>query len=182
MRNKPRVNHRLLPHTTMSMRDKSVINESHPMIILKEKFICSLNQKFWMPYSNYHFFYKTMCLLSGREFSGSHCRLRTPFYTFTSFHHWKRINHIYRVCSDPRARPDPVGGSEPKPRGCLFNSFYSHFIMFSFSKVSRPESPARPEGQIRTRARFTPTFSFILTNIYLCYIILGFRLHGSIFK
>ena len=85
-------------------------------------------------------------------------------------------------CSNPRARPDPVGGSEPKPRGRSFNYFYSHFIMFSFSKVSRPESPTRPEGQIRTGARFTPTASFILTNIYLCYIILGFRLHGSIFK
>ena len=88
---------------------------------------------------------------------------------------------IYGVVT-PRARPDPVGGSEPKPRGRSFNSFYSHFISFSFSKVSRPESPSRPEGQIRTGARFTPTFSFILSNIYLCYIILGFRLHRSIFK
>ena len=48
--------------------------------------------------------------------------------------------------------------------------------------MSRPESPARPEGQIRTGARFTPTFSFILSNIYLGYIILGFRLRESIFK
>ena len=30
----------------------------------------------------------------GSEFSGSH---RTPSYTFTSFHRWKRINHIYQV-------------------------------------------------------------------------------------
>ena len=80
MGNKPRVNHRLLPHTTMSMRDKSVIDESHPMIILKAKVICSLNQNFWMSYSNDHFFYKTKCL-----------RLRTPSYTFTGFHRWKRI-------------------------------------------------------------------------------------------
>ena len=48
--------------------------------------------------------------------------------------------------------------------------------------MSRPESLARPEGQIRTGARFTPTFSFILSNIYLCYTILGFRLRESIFK
>ena len=46
----------------------------------------------------------------------------------------------------------------------------------------QPESPTRPEGQIRTGAWFTPTFSFILSNIYLCYMVLGFRLRGSIFK
>ena len=86
------------------------------------------------------------------------------------------------LCSDPRARFDPVGGSESKPRGHSFNSFYSHFISISFSKMSRPKSLAQLEGQIRNRAQFTPTFSFILSNIYLCYIILGFRLRGSIFK
>ena len=48
--------------------------------------------------------------------------------------------------------------------------------------MSQPESLVRPEDWILTRARFTPTFSFILSNIYLCYIILGFRLRGSIFK
>ena len=48
--------------------------------------------------------------------------------------------------------------------------------------MSRLEFPARPDGQIRTGARFTPTFSFILSNIYLCYIIFGFRFRGSIFK
>ena len=86
MGNKPRVDHRLLPHTTMSMRDKSLIDESHPMIILKAKVICFLNQNFWMSYSNDHFFYKTKCL-----------RLHMPSYTLTGFHRWKRINHIYRV-------------------------------------------------------------------------------------
>ena len=63
MSNKPRVNHRLIPHTYMSMRDKSVIDESHPMIILKAKVICYLNQNFLMSYSNDNFFYKTMCFL-----------------------------------------------------------------------------------------------------------------------
>ena len=41
--------------------------------------------------------------------------------------------------------------------------------------MSRPESPARPEGRIRTRARFTPTLSIILSKHFLCYFSLGFR-------
>ena len=70
MSNKLRVNHRLLPHTPISMHDKSFIDESHPMIILKAKVICSLNQNFWMSYLNDHFFYKTMCLLWAANFWG----------------------------------------------------------------------------------------------------------------
>ena len=55
--------------------------------------------------------------------------------------------------------------------GCPFNSFSYHFIKFSFSKVSRPESPTRPDWWIQAGARFTPTFSiktfcFILLNFY----------------
>ena len=72
------------------------------------------------------------------------------------------------VCSDPRTRPDPIGESEPKPRGCsILFLFIFCVIQFSFSKVSRPESPARPEWRIRTGARFTPTFSFILTKRFI---------------
>ena len=43
--------------------------------------------------------------------------------------------------------------------GCPFNPFSYHFIKFSFSKVSRSESPTRPERRIRIGALFTPTFS-----------------------
>ena len=74
-------------------------------------------------------------------------------------------------CSDPRARPDPIGESEPKPWGRPFNSFILNFIKFSFSKVSRPESQARPEWRIRIGARFIPTFSFILSK----HLIMSFR-------
>ena len=71
-----------------------------------------------------------------------------------------------------RARPDSVGESEPKPRGHPFNFFIFilHVIKFSFSKVSRPESPARPEGRVRTGARFTLTFSFYLIKTFI-YVI-----------
>ena len=64
----------------------------------------------------------------------------------------------------PEPEPDPIGESEPKPGERPFNSFILHVIKFSFSKVSRPESPSRPERWVRTGARFTPTFSFILSK------------------
>ena len=64
----------------------------------------------------------------------------------------------------PKPGPTRMGESEPKPRDALFISFSYRFIKFLFSKVSRPESPARPEWWIRTGARFTPTFSFILSK------------------
>ena len=96
--------------------------------------------------------------------------------------HWKAIVRVLRYlkytqnyglhcskypCSDPRARSNPNGESEPKPGDARFISFYFHFITFSFSKMSRPESPAQPEWRIRTGARFTPTFSFILSKHFI---------------
>ena len=90
---------------------------------------------------------------------------RAPFFQ-------KRLNLalIPLKCSVPRARSDPVGESEPKPRerSVLFLFIFS-VIKFLFSKVSRPESPARPEWRIRTGARFTPTFSFILAKHLFIY-------------
>ena len=79
----------------------------------------------------------------------------------------KKKNSLKHWCSDPRARPDPIGGSEPKSRDARLILFIFRVIKFSFSKVSRSESPARPEGRIRTGARFTPTFSIILSNHFL---------------
>ena len=46
------------------------------------------------------------------------------------------------LCGDPRARSDPVGESEPKPRGrSVLFLFIFRVIKFLFSKVSRPETP-----------------------------------------
>ena len=45
--------------------------------------------------------------------------------------------------------------------------FIFRVIKFSFSKVSQPESSARPKGRIRTGAQFTPTFSIILSKHFL---------------
>ena len=54
--------------------------------------------------------------------------------------------------------------------GCPFNSFSYHFIKFSFSKVSRPESPTPPCWRIQAGARFTPTFSIKI----FCLVLLNF--------
>ena len=67
----------------------------------------------------------------------------------------------------------PVGGSKLEP-GLLRRFQSKHlfcFIKFSFSKVSRPESPTRPVRRIRTGARFTPTFSIIFPK-HVVYVIL----------
>ena len=43
--------------------------------------------------------------------------------------------HEHKMCSDPRARPDPVGGSEPKARGCPAEAInqipFSNFTLLS---------------------------------------------------
>ena len=58
------------------------------------------------------------------------------------------VNRVYRdalseyECSNPQARSDPNGESEPKPGDARFISFIFRVIKFSFSKMSRPEFPA----------------------------------------
>ena len=45
------------------------------------------------------------------------------------------LSHIY--CGDPRARPDPVGESEPKPRGrSVYFFLFSMLLNFSFKSVA----------------------------------------------
>ena len=55
-------------------------------------------------------------------------------------------------------------------RGRSFNSFCYRFIKFSFSKVSRPESPTRPAWRIQAGAWFTPTFSIIISKHFFGFI------------
>ena len=95
--------------------------------------------------------------------------LGCPFKTFR----FVILNFHFQKCRDPNPRLDPVGGSKLES-GLLrrFQSKHSfHFIKFLFSKVSRPESPTRPERRIRTGARFTPTFSIIFPK-HVVYVIL----------
>ena len=55
-----------------------------------------------------------------------------------------------------------------------FNSFSYRFIKFSFSKVSRPESPTRPGWRIQAGPRFTPTFSIIISKNLFGFIKFSF--------
>ena len=41
-------------------------------------------------------------------------------------------------CSDPRARPDPVGGSEPKPRGLLAEAINQIPLAITFHDPGTP--------------------------------------------
>ena len=85
------------------------------------------------------------------------------------------LNFRFQKCRDPNPQLDPVGGSKPEP-GLLRHFQLSSqnilfgFIKFSFSKVSRPESPTRPGWRIQARARFTPTFSIIFSKHFVCVI------------
>ena len=85
------------------------------------------------------------------------------------------LNFLFQKCCDPNPRLDPVGGSKPEP-GLLRHFQLSSqnilfgFIKFSFSKVSRPESPTRPGWRIQAGAWFTPTFSIIFSKHVVCVI------------
>ena len=95
--------------------------------------------------------------------------LGCPFKTFC----FVILNFRFQKCRDPNPRLDPKGGSESEP-GLLRRFQSKHLfclIKFLFSKVSRPESPTRPERRIRTGARFTPTFSIIFPK-HVVYVIL----------
>ena len=104
---------------------------------------------------------------------------QTYTYTMVSLN---RSSHIKYIQGQIRLIPIHIrliSLSRPKPLikslfeitfhdpGCPFNSFSYRFIKFSFSKVSRPESPTQPGWRIQAGARFTPTFS-IKTFVWFC--------------
>ena len=95
--------------------------------------------------------------------------LGCPFKTFC----FVILKFQFQKCRDPNPRLDPIGRSKLEP-GLLRHFQSKHlfrFIKCLFSKVSRPESPTRPERRIRTGARFTPTFSIIFPK-HVVHIIL----------
>ena len=85
------------------------------------------------------------------------------------------LNFRFQKCRDPNPLLDPVGGSKSEP-GLLRRFQLSSqnilfgFIKFSFSKVSRLESPTRPGWRIQAGAWFTSTFSIIFSKHFV-YVI-----------
>ena len=83
------------------------------------------------------------------------------------------LNFRFQKCRDPNPRLDPVGGSKLEP-GLLRRFQLSSqnilfgFFKFSFSKVSRPESPTQPGWWIQAGARFNPTLSIIFSKHFVC--------------
>ena len=71
----------------------------------------------------------------------------------------------------PEPSPTRLASSNRNPRMLGLFLFIFCVIKFYFSKMLRHESLALPEWRIRTRARFTPTFSFILSK----HFIMSFR-------
>ena len=85
------------------------------------------------------------------------------------------LNFRFQKCYDLNPQLDPVGGSKLEP-GLLRHFQLSSqnilfgFIKISFPKVSRLESPTRPGWRIQAGARFTQTFSIILSKHFVCVI------------
>ena len=77
------------------------------------------------------------------------------------------ITYQRAMCTDPRARPDPIGESEPKPRESPFNSFHLHFITFSFSKIipTRIPSPTRMVDPNRSPV-YSDFFIYLIKTFY----------------
>ena len=71
----------------------------------------------------------------------------------------------------PEPSPTRLVSPNRNPEDARLFLFFFRVIKFSFSKMSRPESLTRPKWRIRTGARFTPTFSFILSK----HFIMSFR-------
>ena len=72
----------------------------------------------------------------------------------------------------PKPGPTRLASPNRNPGDARLILFIYILLRFLFQKLSRHESPAQPEWRIRTGARFTPMFSFILSkhliNLFSC--------------
>ena len=116
-----------------------------------------------------------MCIdFDGHHSSGSSfvyvndfCYYRNCLYTHRykfSFEKKKTGKESQYMVLLPGLGSDPPIGSDRELGRDKFG------IKFSFSKVSRPESPTRPGWRVQAGARFTPTFSIIFSKHFVCVI------------
>ena len=82
---------------------------------------------------------------------------------------------FFTYCSDPQARPDPIGESEPKPRGRPFNYFIYVLLCFLFQNVvTQIPGPTRMADPNRSPV-YSDIFNYLIKTFSLCYFSLGFR-------
>ena len=77
---------------------------------------------------------------------------------------WGVIAWYQSLCSDPRARPDPVGESEPKPRGRPFKIFFYMLLSFLFQKCRDPNPWLDLKGGSKQEPGLLRCFHFILSK------------------
>ena len=86
------------------------------------------------------------------------------------FHLIILLNFCFQKCRDPNPRLDPMLADPSRSPiysdifNYLLKTCYLVLLNFSFSKVSRLESPTRPGWRIQAGAQFTPTFSIIFSK------------------
>ena len=88
------------------------------------------------------------------------------------------------LCSDPHARSDPIGESEPKPRdACLILFFYLLFYLnFLFKKCRDPNPRPDLNGGSEPEPGLLRRFHLSYQNIYLCHYVLGFSITQKHFQ
>ena len=117
------------------------------MIMLQQNSFVFKPKAFWMLHLNDHLYSKPCVFLVDSEFSESHCRLCTPSYTFTSFHHWTHMdNQKYRGF---------------QPRGYLSLLAITRHI-FSFSCI-QPCDPIGHCPTVLSPPNKTPNIVLIIT-------------------
>ena len=97
----------------------------------------------------------------------------------TSCHVHNKVYSVIFDCSDPRARLDPVGRSEPKARGCpaeAINQIPLVIVLlnFRFQKCCDPKPRLDPVGGSKLEPGLLRLFNYLLKTFCLCYSISDF--------
>ena len=86
---------------------------------------------------------------------------------------WEKCHFMITegICSDHKARPDPVGGSEPKARGRLTKAINQIplviiLLNFSFQKCRDPNPQPDPNGGFEWSPVYSDVFIYLHKTFY----------------
>ena len=86
-------------------------------------------------------------------------------------------------CSDPQSQSDPIGESEPKPRGRSFNSFYFYILLcFLFQKCRDPNPRLDPVGGSEPEPGLLRRFQLSYQKIFFMLYIFRFSICTEAFS